>query len=227
MLARLRLHTAVLLFFSTPTVLSAQSAPAQTVPTIHESVVVTATGRDMPETKVGASITVLNRDQIDERHALSTIDLLRTIPGVVAVRSGGVGNLTGVFVRGGESTYNKVLIDGMPLNEPGGAFNFATLSPENIERIEVLRGAHSALFGSDAMASVIQLFSVRPDTGRPQVNLTVDGGTFSTLHLAAGVGRANGRHRILGIRLAPPDRQSKSRTTRTPHRQCRAASPGC
>ena len=52
----------------------------------------------------------------------------------------------------------------MPLNEPGGAFNFASLSPENIERIEVLRGAHSALFGSDAMASVIQLFSVRPDT---------------------------------------------------------------
>ena len=85
------------------------------------------------------------------------------MPGVVAVRTGGVGNLTAVFVRGGESTYNKVLLDGMPLNEPGGSFNFATLSPENIERIEVLRGAHSALFGSDAMASVIQIFTVRPD----------------------------------------------------------------
>ena len=56
----------------------------------------------------------------------------------------------------------------MPLNEPGGVFNFATLSPENIDRIEVLRGAHSALFGSDAMASVIQIFTIRPDgrTGR-------------------------------------------------------------
>ncbi len=215
MFARLRLHAAVLLFFSTPTALSAQSAPAQTAPTIHESVVVTATGRDMPETKVGASITVLNRDQIDERHALSTIDLLRTIPGVVAVRSGGVGNLTGVFVRGGESTYNKVLIDGMPLNEPGGAFNFATLSPENIERIEVLRGAHSALFGSDAMASVIQLFSVRPDTARPQVNLTVDGGTFSTLHLAAGVGRRTGgiEYSVFGSHLQTDNEEPNNENT--------------
>ncbi|RPI52224.1 MAG: TonB-dependent receptor, partial [Acidobacteria bacterium] len=171
--------------------LDAQTAPTpapDTVPTIRETVVVTATGRDMPESKVGASITVLDRQEIDERHALSTIDLLRTIPGIVAVRTGGVGNLTAVFVRGGESTYNKVLLDGMPLNEPGGAFNFASLSPENIERIEVLRGAHSALFGSDAMASVIQLFSVRPDSGRPQMNLVVDGGNYSTTHIAAGFG---------------------------------------
>jgi vitamin B12 transporter len=165
----------------------AQTTPA-TPPTIHETVVVTATGREMPESKVGASITVLDRNDIEQRHALSTIDLLRTIPGVVAVRSGGVGNLTGVFVRGGESTYNKVLVDGMPLNEPGGAFNFASLSPENIERIEVLRGAHSALFGSDAMASVIQLFTTRPDTGRPRANVTVDAGTYNTTHVSGGLG---------------------------------------
>ena len=231
MFARLRLHVSLFLFLLTRAAISAQSAPEQTVPTIHESVVVTATGRDMPESKVGASITVINRDQIEERHALSTIDLLRTIPGVVAVRSGGVGNLTGVFVRGGESTYNKVLIDGMPLNEPGGAFNFATLSPENIERIEVLRGAHSALFGSDAMASVIQLFSVRPETGRPRVNLTVDGGTYSTLHLAAGVGARTGGLEILAVRLAPPDRQ-RSAEQREQHidsigRRHTAAEVGC
>lgn len=171
---------------------SAQTTAAQTPPTIHESVVVTATGRETPESRVGASISVLNRDEIEQRHALSTIDLLRTIPGVVAVRAGGVGNLTGVFVRGGESTYNKVLLDGMPLNEPGGSFNFASLSPENIERIEVLRGAHSALFGSDAMASVIQLFSVRPDSGRPQITFTLDGGTYDTAHVAGGIGARSG-----------------------------------
>ncbi len=189
---RFRFPVTAFLFLLTSFVAYAQTTPPQTPPTIHESVVVTATGRDMPESKVGASITVLDRRQIDERHALSTIDLLRTIPGVVAVRSGGVGNLTGVFVRGGESTFNKVLLDGMPLNEPGGAFNFASLSPENIERIEVMRGAHSALFGSDAMASVIQLFSVRPDAGRPQLNLTVDGGTFNTAHVAVGAGARTG-----------------------------------
>jgi vitamin B12 transporter len=192
MLRRHSSPVSAILFLLVPIAAYAQSAPAQTVPTIRESVVVTATGREMPEAKVGASITVLDREQIEQRHALSTIDLLRTMPGIVAVRAGGVGNLTGVFVRGGESTYNKVLLDGMPLNEPGGAFNFASLSPENIERIEVLRGAHSALFGSDAMASVIHLFSVRPDAGRPQVNLTVDGGTYNTAHLAIGAGARTG-----------------------------------
>ena len=216
----LRLHVSAFafLFFNIPVISYAQTASAQTPPIIHETVVVTATGREMPESKVGASITVLNRDEIEQRHALSTIDLLRAIPGVVAVRAGGVGNLTGVFVRGGESTYNKVLLDGMPLNEPGGAFNFASLSPENIERIEVLRGAHSALFGSDAMASVIHLFSVRPQTSRPQMNLTVDGGTYNTAHVAAGVGARNGgvEYSVFGSHLRTdnrePNNESKTST---------------
>jgi vitamin B12 transporter len=209
MLTRLRFPVSAFLFLFTPVAAYAQSAAAQAPPTIHETVVVTATGREIPESKVGASITVLNRDAIEQRHALSTIDLLRTIPGIVAVRSGGIGNLTGLYVRGGESTYNKVLLDGMPLNEPGGAFNFASLSPENIERIEVLRGAHSALFGSDAMASVIHLFSVRPDTGRPQVHLTMDGGTYNTAHLAAGVGaRRDGiEFSMFGSRLQTDNRE--------------------
>ena len=215
---RLRVPVSAFLIIITPVVSFAQSAPAPTAPTIHETVVVTATGREMPESKVGATITVLDREQIEQRHALSTIDLLRTIPGVVAVRAGGVGNLTGVFVRGGESTYNKVLLDGMPLNEPGGAFNFASLSPENIERIEVLRGAHSALFGSDAMASVIQLFSVRPDTSRPQVNLTVDGGTYNTAHLAVGAGARTDsvQYSVFGSHLRTdnrePNNESKTST---------------
>ena len=211
----LRFPVSVFLALTIPAVVRAQTAPAQTAPAIHESVVVTATGRDMPESRVGATITVLEREQIEQRHALSAIDLLRTIPGVIAVRAGGVGNLTGVFVRGGESTYNKVLLDGMPLNEPGGAFNFASLSPENIERIEVLRGAHSALFGSDAMASVIHLVSVRPAIGRPRLNLTVDGGTYNTGHLAAGVGaRSSGfEYSLFGSRLQTDNQQPNNENT--------------
>jgi vitamin B12 transporter len=178
-------------------------------PVLRESVVVTATGREVRESQVGASVTVLDREEIAQRHALSTIDLLRTVPGVVAVRSNGIGSLTGVFVRGGESTYNKVLFDGMPLNEPGGAFNFASLSPEHIERIEVLRGAHSALFGSDAMASVIQIFSARPDGARPQVNLTADAGNYNTMHLAAGFGARAGalEYFVAGSRLRTDNRE--------------------
>jgi vitamin B12 transporter len=223
MSSRLRISVSALLFLITPIASLAQSTPPQAPPTVHETVVVTATGRETPESKVGASIAVVNRDEIEQRHALSTIDLLRTIPGMVAVRSGGIGNLTSVFVRGGESTYNKVLLDGMPLNEPGGAFNFASLSPENIERIEVLRGAHSALFGSDAMASVIQLFSVRPrgraaagarDGGRRQLRHRAPGGGVSAHGRAPSTTRSSGRC----CRLT-----TKSRTTKTRRRRCPAA----
>jgi vitamin B12 transporter len=192
-----------LLFATTPSY--AQTAPIK----IQETVVVTATGRETPGSKVGATVTVLDSDQIEQRRALSTVDLLRMVPSVIASRPGGVGNLTSLWVRGGESTYNKVLLDGMPLNEPGGFFNFASLSPENIERIEVLRGAHSALFGSDAMASVIQIFSTRPAAGRRQFDLTVDGGTYSTGHVAAGFGGTDRRldYRVFGSRLVTDNRE--------------------
>ncbi|HEV3215131.1 MAG TPA: TonB-dependent receptor [Vicinamibacterales bacterium] len=188
-------------------------------PTIRESIVVTPTGNEEIASKVGASITVIAKDQIDERHALDTVDLLRTVPGVMAVRTGGIGNLTSLFVRGGESSYNKVLLDGMPLNEPGGFFNFASLAPENIDHIEVLRGAHSALFGSDAMASVIQIFSARPapNGGRPQANITVDAGTYNTAHVAGGIGGINGpaEYSVFGSRLSSDNRvpNNKDRAT--------------
>src|SRR6187431_1299534 len=93
MSSRLRISVSALLFLITPIASLAQSTPPQAPPTVHETVVVTATGRETPESKVGASIAVVNRDEIEQRHALSTIDLLRTIPGMVAVRSGGIGNL--------------------------------------------------------------------------------------------------------------------------------------
>lgn len=212
MLIRLRIPVFVSLF----ALLLAAASFAQTTPVpptapirITESVVVTATGREEPVSQVGASITVLTRAQIEQRSALSTIDLLRTVPGVIAARTGGVGSLTSLWVRGGESTYNKVLVDGMPLNEPGGVFNFANLSPENIERIEVLRGSHSALFGSDAMASVIQIFTIRPTGTTPQVNLKVDGGNYSTRHVAAGAGAVRGpvEYSIFGSRLSTDNRE--------------------
>jgi vitamin B12 transporter len=187
-------------------------------PTIRESIVVTPTGNEETVSKVGASITVIAHDEIEERHALNTIDLLRSVPGVTAVRTGGIGNLTSLFVRGGESSYNKVMLDGMLLNEPGGFFNLSSLAPENIDHVEVLRGAHSALFGSDAMASVIQIFSARPAAGgRPQANITVDGGTYNTAHVAGGIGGIKGstEYSIFGSRLNTDNRvpNNKDRTT--------------
>jgi outer membrane cobalamin receptor len=215
-----QLRVPVLVLVSLISLFFVAGARAQTAPapiTISETVVVTATGKEEPVSQVGDSITVLTRDEIEQRHALSVIDLLRTVPGVVATRTGGVGNLTSVWVRGGESTYNKVLIDGIPLNEPGGVFNFANLSPENIDRIEIVRGAHSALFGSDAMASVIQIFTRRPENDRPEASITVDAGTYNTSHLAGGVGARKGsiEYSVFGSRLQTDNRvpNNKNRTT--------------
>src|SRR5204862_1798058 len=102
-------------------------------------------------------------------------DLLMATPGSMLVRNGGPGAVTSLFVRGGESDYNKVLLDGVPLNEPGGTFYLTNLTTENLERIEILRGAYSSLFGSDAMASVIQLFTKRGDRAarRPKLSAQV------------------------------------------------------
>lgn len=210
------------IFLGAPALVRAQgpSAPAPDANApirLRESVVVTATGKEETASRVGASITAIDQEVVEQRHALNLTDLLITVPGVVAVRNGGIGGLTSLYVRGGESTYNKVLLDGMPLNEPGGTFNFANLSPENIERIEVLRGAHSALFGSDAMASVIQIFTKRPDYGRPQASITLDAGTYSTTHVAGSVGAKTDavEYSVFASRLQTDNRapNNENRTT--------------
>src|SRR4029079_19166895 len=95
-------------------------------------------------------------------------DLLRAAPGTTVVRSGGLGTVTSLFVRAGESNYTKVLLDGIPLNEPGGVFNLSNVSTENLERVEFVRGANSALYGTDAMTGVIQLFTRRAPRTPPE-----------------------------------------------------------
>jgi len=123
-----------------------------TVAPIRESVVVSATRTETPTSQVGAAVTVFTAEEMQRRDLPVVAELLRGTPGATVVRAGGVGNVTSLFVRGGESSYNKVLLDGIPLNEPGGTFNFSNLTTDFVERIEVVRGAQSALFGSDAMA---------------------------------------------------------------------------
>src|SRR5207302_1332267 len=77
------------------------------------------------------------------------------------VQTGSFGGVTSLFLRGGQSKYVKVLVDGVPVNEPGGAFDFAHLTTDNVERIEVLRGPASVLYGSDAVTGVVQIFTRR------------------------------------------------------------------
>ncbi|MBI1955322.1 MAG: TonB-dependent receptor plug domain-containing protein [Acidobacteria bacterium] len=156
---------------------------------VRESVVVSATRTDVPTAQLGAAVSVIGKDEIVNRQELLASELLQSVPGLTVVRVGGLGNITSLFVRGGESDYNKVLLDGIPLNEPGGTFQFDSLSTENLERLEVVRGPQSALFGSDAMSSVVQLFTQRgsAETRRPHMLVGIEGGKYATWRGRAGI----------------------------------------
>ena len=170
--------------------LSVVVAPAP----IAETVVVSATRGEAPTSQVGASTTVFDRTAIERRGVPLVSQLLRSTPGAIVVHTGGLGGVTSLFVRGGESDYNTVLIDGMPLNEPGGTFNFSNLTTTDLERIEIVRGAQSALFGTDAMSSVVQLFTRRAAAGDPPLRLSasVEGGSLATSRATTGVRGASG-----------------------------------
>src|SRR5207249_11293843 len=112
---------------------------------VRETISVTATRTDAPASQVGASATVFTAEDLERRQQPLLADLLVSTPGAMLMRNGGPGTVTSLFVRGGESDYNKILLDGVPLNEPGGSFYFNSLTTENLDRVEILRGAYSSL----------------------------------------------------------------------------------
>ena len=147
---------------------------------IHEAVVVTATRDETPASQLAASVTVFDRQAINRRQTPLVADLLRQAPGVTVMHTGALGTQTSLFVRGGESNYNKVLLDGIPLNEPGGVFYFNNVTSENLDRVELVRGSQSALFGSDAMASVVQMFTRRASRDGVEGSGSVEAGGYGT-----------------------------------------------
>jgi vitamin B12 transporter len=162
---------------------------------LEQRVVVTATRAEAPASLLGNSVTVISEDEIRESHAWGLSDLLRTVPGFQVLQTGAPGGVTSLYVRGGESDYTKVLLDGIPLNQPGGYFDFSSLSTANTERIEVVRGPQSALYGSDAIAGVVQIFTKDPEesTGRPQFELSMEAGNYGQVSAASGLrGRQGG-----------------------------------
>jgi vitamin B12 transporter len=182
--------------FQTATAICAQDEGriALALSPVSETVIVSATRTEAPTSQVGASATVFTASDLERLQEPLLADLLVSTPGAMLIRNGGPGTVTSLFVRGGESNYNKVLLDGVPLNEPGGTFYFNNLTTENLDRVEIVRGAYSSLFGSDAMASVIQLVTKRPDrsSSQPHVSAQLDGGTYGTLHTNAAVSGASG-----------------------------------
>ncbi len=163
------------------------------VATAAETVVVTATRTPTPEQETASSISLLSGAAIETMQPTSGADALRFLPGAVVDVAGQRGGLGSLFVRGGDSRYNKVLIDGVPVTDPGGTFNSSTVPLAETDRLEFLRGAQSTLYGSDAMTSVVQIFTRNGTTETPEFRFGADGGTFGTAHGFASLAGARSR----------------------------------
>jgi vitamin B12 transporter len=145
-----------------------------------ETVVVTATRSPVLTQAAGADVETLSGGQIQVMNPVSADAAIRFLPGAVVNTAGQQGGLSSLFVRGGDSTYNKVIVDGVTVNEPGGTFDFGTLPMTEADHMEFVRGAQSTLYGSDAMTSVVQVWTRTGSTRAPELRFGADGGNFST-----------------------------------------------
>ncbi len=158
------------------------------VGTVSQQLVVTSTGTQLPESQVGASVTVISSNEFQDK--LDILEPLRLVPGAQVVQTSQRGGVGSVFIRGGNSNANKVLIDGVAVNDIGGLVNFGTLATTGIDQVEVLRGPNSVLYGSDAMAGVVSLTTRRGSTPLPELTYAFDAGNFNSLRHEASLGGA-------------------------------------
>jgi len=159
-----------------------------------DEVVVVANRMPEPLSKIGNSVTVLNDLSIQASQAVSVADLLVTTPGISMVRNGALGAVTSVFIRGADSDQTLVLIDGVALNEPAapsGGFDFSSLLTSDVTRVEIVRGAQSVLYGSQAIGGVINVITSDP-TSVFEGHASVEGGSHSTSYLSSGFGGKDG-----------------------------------
>jgi vitamin B12 transporter len=167
-----------------------------------ETIVVTATRLPTPEEQVASSITVVTADDIAVKQLDTLPDVLNDVPGLNVVQTGGPGEQTSVFMRGTDSNHVKVLVDGIDMSDPsspGDAYDFGQFLTGDIERVEVLRGPQSGLYGSDAIGGVINIIT-KSGQGPAQYTASVEGGSFDTFNQAGGVsGSVDGFHYAANI----------------------------
>jgi len=151
-------------------------------------VVVTADRLLTPTDEVGSSFTVLTGEEIARTGKGTVLEVLRDVPGLEVVQTGGMGKTTSIFLRGANAEHTLVLVDGVEVNDPISprrSFNFSDLTIDNIDRIEILRGPQSTLYGSDALGGVIQIFT-RKGKGKSSLSLSTEGGSFRTFRETVG-----------------------------------------
>ena len=147
---------------------------------LKQQIVVSATGSETPLSQVGSSVALINKQDIQAENKLDVLENLRQVSGAQIVQTSQRGGTTSLFIRGGESAFNKIMIDGVPANEIGGGFDFAQLSNGGVSSIEVLKGANSVLYGADALAGVVNVTTERGTSSVPELRISADGGNFGT-----------------------------------------------
>jgi len=161
--------------------------------TTAETVLVTATRSPALSEDGGADVSTLSSQQLQVMQPVAASDALRFLPDAIVNTAGQRGGLASLFVQGGDSTYNKVIVDGVSINQPGGTFDFGTLPLTEADRVEFLRGAQSTLYGSDAMTSVVQVWTRTGSTPVPELRFGADAGNYGTENGYAALSGANGR----------------------------------
>jgi len=153
---------------------------ALSLATVTEEVNVSAAQAPIAAEDSASQVTVLDAQRLTAQNPVSAEDAVRFLPSAIAAATGQNGSLTSLFVRGGDSRYNKVIVDGVPINDAGGTFDFGVLPMAGVDRLEFVRGAQSALYGSDAMTSVVQLFSGTGKMPTPELRFGAEGGSFDS-----------------------------------------------
>src|SRR6185295_9777689 len=134
------------------------------------------------EAQIGVSVTVLDSSTIQSLGNTDLLEPLRTVPGAAVVQIGGRGGTTSLFIRGGSSNFNKILVDGVPANDIGGGFDFGDIATTGIDQVEVLRGSNSVIYGSDAMTGVVNITTRRGRSRVPELVASLDGGNLASSH---------------------------------------------
>ena len=142
-----------------------------------DAVRVAGSAIDVPLSEQGSSVTIVPREEIAERNEGLAVDLLRYLPGLTIGQNGGPGAVASMFIRGGNYNFNLVQIDGVPVNSFGGAFDFAHIPTDWLDRVEVIEGAQSSVYGAYANSGVIN-FVTRPAADSPQLDVLAEGGTY-------------------------------------------------
>ena len=153
---------------------------------VRQSIVVTATGTPLPQAQLSASITNLSKTDFVNRADM--VDVMRQVAGLNVVQTGQRGGLTSVFIRGGNSDSNKIVLDGVPIEDIGGVFDLSSIASTGIANTEAYRGPNSVLYGSDAAAGVIGFSTPRGSTPFPSLMYEGDAGSFGTYRNEVQVG---------------------------------------